>query len=107
MTDDVKVTQADIGWATSAAQHLCAKQDRPAAIRLLADAFARHRIATEQNLSRLTSDEVVEVAARAIEGANYKGRLSSTSLRDASVALSAALASITGKDQTDADGGAK
>lgn len=41
----VPVTQADIGWAESAAQHLCHPADRDAAIRLLADAFARHRIA--------------------------------------------------------------
>ena len=44
----VEVTQDDIGWATSAAQHLCHPIDSPAAIRLLADAFARHRIAAEQ-----------------------------------------------------------
>lgn len=41
------VTQADIGWATSAAQHLCAEADRDAAIRLLAGTFARHRTTTE------------------------------------------------------------
>ncbi|QOV92589.1 hypothetical protein [Novosphingobium sp. ES2-1] len=42
------VTQDDIGWATSAAQHLCSSQDRDAAIRLLAQAFARHRQSAER-----------------------------------------------------------
>lgn len=49
MTDPtVPVTQADIGWAESAAQHLCHPADRDAAVRLLADAFARHRIAARR-----------------------------------------------------------
>lgn len=48
MQDEVKVSQADVGWATSAAQHLCSPQDRDAAIRLLAQTFARHRHQAER-----------------------------------------------------------
>lgn len=44
---ETRVTQEDIDWATSAAQHLCSEPDQPAAIRLLADAFARHRQSAE------------------------------------------------------------
>lgn len=54
MQDEVKVSQADVGWATSAAQHLCSTQDRDAAIRLLAQAFARHRHQAErETLARM------------------------------------------------------
>ncbi|NML93828.1 hypothetical protein [Novosphingobium olei] len=41
MSSDVTVTQAHVGWAGSIAQHLCHSADRDAAIRLVADAFAR------------------------------------------------------------------
>lgn len=49
MQDEVRVSQADVGWATSAAQHLCSPQDRDAAIRLLAQTFARHRAQAERD----------------------------------------------------------
>ena len=48
-TREAEVTQDDIGWATSAAQHLCSPQDSDAAIRLLAQAFARHRHQAERD----------------------------------------------------------
>lgn len=53
-TREAEVTQDDIGWATSAAQHLCSPQDSDAAIRLLAQAFARHRQQAErETLARM------------------------------------------------------